>query len=194
MPTKTVNRPRTADHLKSAKKPVTVPVTIHHDDELVDAYEQTAAAYARALLLAEDNPSQAQLDELDGLELAKEQAAQALREHSTFLTFRSMGRKAYQELIEAHPPTEEQKEQYKEEHGVEAPYDAETFAPALVAACAYDSSGELVWTVEEVTEIFDEWNSSEIVTLFQAAIQCNNARRVTDLGKVSGSTLNSGKS
>lgn len=181
----TQTRPRTADHLKSLKKPVQVVVPIHHDDDAVADYEKAQEALGRAELLEED---------LTDLKVARDAAAEELRQHTTFLTFRSMGRKAYQALIEAHPPTNEQREQYRSEHGVDAPYDQEKFAPALVAACAYDEDGDLVWTEEEAQQIFDEWNSSEIVTLFQAAIACNSVRRVTDLGKASGSTRNSGKS
>jgi hypothetical protein len=191
--TTTKTRPRTADHLKSAKKPVQVTVAIHHDDELVVAYEEASDALARAELL-QDHDADKDAAEIVQLREAKSAAAEALREATTFITFKSMGRKAYQALIEEHPPTEEQKKQYQTEHGMEAPYDQETFAPALVAACAYDSDGELIWTVEEAEEVFEEWNSSEIVTLFQAAIQCNSARRVTDLGKASGSTRSFGKS
>lgn len=187
-------RPRTFDHLKSAKKPIEQVVPIHHDDDLLAAYEDAGAALGRAELLAEDGDDASAL-RIAELREAKDRAAEALRAETTFLTFRSIGRRAYQDLIEDNPPTAEQRVQHKEDHGVEAPYNDETFAPALVAACCVDpKTGEPTFTVEEVAQLFEEWNSSEVIAMYQAAINVNNRRRVSDLGKQSGPTRGSARS
>jgi hypothetical protein len=41
-------------------------------------------------------------------------------------------------------------------------------------------------TVEQVRELWDEWNVAEILPCWQAALEVNTQRRVVDLGKASG--------
>jgi hypothetical protein len=43
-------------------------------------------------------------------------------------------------------------------------------------------------TEEEVNELWDEWNSAELGSLFLAAMTVNTSRRVADLGNAFGGT------
>lgn len=103
-------------------------------------------------------------------------------DESVTLRFRSIGRRNYDALIGAHPATEQQKADAKATGAGEPPYDADTFAPALVAA----SCIEPVMTLDQVRELWDEWNTAEVLDLWVAALEVNTQRRVVDLGKDSG--------
>ncbi len=93
----------------------------------------------------------------------------ALDDASTVvLRFRAVGHKRYKALLDAHPPTDEQKQD--ENH---PPYNSETFPIALIAA----SCVEPRMTEEQVQELDDEWNTSELVPLWLAAIEVNTQRR-----------------
>ena len=78
--------------------------------------------------------------------------------------FRSIGSKAYSALVDAH--------QEGKERGL--PFNPETFGPALVAASAV----EPVLTPEQVTELWDEWNTGELLALFAAALDANTSSNV----------------
>lgn len=187
------NRPPTFDHLKK-KKPVEVTVVVHHDDALVKAYESAQQALGEAEFTAGADGDET-ASRLDRLREAAESAREALEDETTWLTFRSIGRRAYDALIEAHPPTKEQLEKAEKENLPRPQYDEDSFAIAVVAAsCVDPSTGEQFMTEEQVAELFDDWNTAEVVALYTAALQCNSVRRVTDLGKASGPTRSSGRS
>lgn len=109
----------------------------------------------------------------------------------------SIGRKFYDELTLAHTPTEEQNAEVRAEAGVDAPYNIDTFAPALVAAslAATEHSPyreEDAWRalteelIPEVTAWVDEWNVSEFLPVWTTAIAVNNATQTRLVGKASG--------
>ena len=80
------------------------------------------------------------------------------------LLFRSIGSKAYDELVAKHPPTALQRRE-------DLSYNMDTFAPALIARCCVDPE----MTVEEVKELWtsDQWNRGELLMLFMAAVEVN---------------------
>lgn len=73
------------------------------------------------------------------------------------LTFRAIGRKAYDDLIAQHPGGESE------------PYDPETFPPALIAACCVDPD----LSTDEAQYVFDEWTIGEVAALFATAVAIN---------------------
>jgi hypothetical protein len=184
--TSTATRPPTRDHLKK-KRPMEVVVPIHHNDTTVEAYEKASDELARAELLD-------QVEDLPALKEAKAAAAEALADDTTFLTFRALGRKAYEELLTQHPATPEERAEALAKEEPEPAYNQETFSVALVAASCIEEDGTPVWTEDEARDVFDEWNQAEIVLLWSAALTANAKRRVTDLGNSYGSTRGSGKS
>lgn len=85
-------------------------------------------------------------------------ARQAVRDSETEFRFEALGDKAWSDLVAAHPPKEKG-------HA----FDPETFAPALIAACALDP----VMTVDQVKELFDVFNHAQRDALWQGAFDVN---------------------
>lgn len=173
-----LKRPATFDHLKK-KQPLERKVTIALSQEALDAYDEASDSLERAKLL--DEPTEA-------LEEALKAARGTLAEESVVLTFRSIGRKAYDSLVDTYPPTAEQIREFQEDNPDregnpgkgKPPYDIDHFAPALVAASCVDPR----MTIEEVDELFAEWNAVEVAELWVAALEVNTQRRVVSLGNV----------
>jgi hypothetical protein len=200
------NRPPTFDHLR--KKPLEQRVTIVLDDDVIEALndaradladaEQAAdATYERKLTLARSaNPPASELLTIEGrLDADREKALvepraavdaaeAAVREASQEFVFRSPGRKAFEDLIAEHAPTDEDHDDMRRMTGrpeALARWHSDTFMPALVAACAVDPK----ISPEQAEAMYADWTDAEIGELFGAAIAvCQGARQV-DLGKAS---------
>lgn len=173
---KNVGRPATRDHLLSGKKPATKKLQIILDPEAYEAYEEAQALLSEAT-------AENRTEREEALEAAKERLSDAV----VTMKFQSVGRKRYDEIIDAHPATEEQKAQAKKQGIEETPsYNLETFPPALVAASLVEPD----LTLEDVQELYDTWNNAEVMELFLAALEVNTIRRTGDLGNVFGPTRN----
>lgn len=175
-------KPATLDHLRSAKKPVVKTVVIPLDSELVDRYEK-ARSELEVLRIRVDANRERDGDLIDKLDAAQDRydALRAeMEENSVEFKFHSIGRPAYEALLLQHPPTKEQKEAARKV-GERAAYNADTFPPALLAASSFEPKMEL----HEAEEIWksSDWNQGELMALFMAAVDCNQARRVVELGK-----------
>lgn len=72
---------------------------------------------------------------------------------------RALPRRQYRQLLEAHPPA-----------GDNADWNPDTFPPALIAASAVDPT----FTVEQATQLWDEWEAAESGLLFLACWQLND--------------------
>ena len=81
------------------------------------------------------------------------------------VTLKAIGSKSYDDLLAANPPTSEQKRDSQT-------YNAETFAPALIAACAVSPA----MTLEQATEIWTstEWSRGELTELYIACVEVNS--------------------
>lgn len=86
-------------------------------------------------------------------------------EEEVTILFRAIGAKAYDDLMAKHPPLAKQKMDG-------AIYNVDTFAPALIAACAIDPDLKY----EEAKALWDseEWSRGEVMTLFSATVELNN--------------------
>lgn len=164
-------RPTTADRLRKQKTPVTKTVTIYPDTEPLERYSDLASALATAEAREDD-------ETIADLQPQVDTARAVVDESAIVLTFQAIGRKAYDALINAHPPTEEANAEHLKQFGMPAPYDSEGFAVALITASCTDES----ITEDVVQEFFDGWNNAEIVELFEAALAANTTRRVVNLG------------
>jgi hypothetical protein len=89
------------------------------------------------------------------------------------------GRLAYEWLMEAHPPTDEQKAEELERSGSEAPYNADTFAPALIAACVEDPA----MSPADADEMLAEWTFTEAMTVFTTCMEVCTGTQIASLGK-----------
>lgn len=105
-------------------------------------------------------------------------AREALVEQSVDLWFRSIGRKAYDALIDEHQPTDEHNAEHLVQTGAPAPYNLDTFPKALVGASC-ENLNELD---EDLDEIWDAWNANELTEMFTAALMVNTFRRTVQLG------------
>lgn len=80
------------------------------------------------------------------------------------LRLRALPRREYRALLESHPAVKEG-----------ADWNADTFPPALLAACLVQPE----FTLEQATEIWDEWETEEASRLFLAAYYLNeDAKRL----------------
>lgn len=190
-------KPATFDHLRK-KRPLEKDVPVCLDPGLLAQADEAQLKWITAI---QENKPQ---DEVDRLKAEFDSVMEAIDDNTVVMKFRSPGRKKYEDLLLEHPPTEEQQEQYKAMYGPEAraPYDSDTFGPALVALCC----AEPKMTVEQVAILFDgeyddegsevspPWNGNEILTLFTTAMAVCNSSRVGEMGKDSGATLASTRS
>lgn len=177
-------RPATADHLKSGKKPATKVVDVVLDPDAArvvqEAESALAGAEAKAHALPDDEKAQeAVWAAQEAYDAAKAQAV--ADDVVVSLRFRSVGRHAYDELVHAHQPTEEQK---ADEPNLG--FDPDRFPQALVAASLVEPKMSLA-DVEALWESPD-WNTPELGVLFGAALEVNNYRATVDLGKGSAVT------
>lgn len=171
---------KTFDELKKRKKPRQEIVKIYLEDGPVNAHRDAARLLARLEMNSKTNPKQ-----LADARKRVDTTKAALDEVTMEFVFEGIGRKAYEALINEHPPTEEDHETLRKEMGkegdkkVKADFSFDTFAPALIAASLADPD----LSAEQVGELFEEWNNQELIELYQAAMSCNNTRRVAALGE-----------
>lgn len=114
-------------------------------------------------------------DELAPLEKAAQDALDRVDATSRTYVFHALGNVAYERLLKAHKPTDDDHEQVQRDgQGTRALFHADTFGPALVEACC-DELDEA-----EVDDMFhgDDWNLAELYELFMTAYGVNTQRTV----------------
>ncbi len=202
-PTRSMQRPATLDHLRSKKKPVE-DVEIRTDPELAAEYDRVENRIQMLQILASQTGATASAaEELLHLRTRVDDLREAIEPTVVVMRLQSLGRKAFDELQTAHPPTEEQVEEHKQEtigqviragkavDEAEAErkfwtppdFNHETFPPALIAACCIVPEG---LTEEDVKSFESDWNESEYTNLFAAAVRVHSVSRVGHWGKASG--------
>ncbi len=157
--------------IKAAKKSPTQSVYIITDDDLSAEYAQKAIAFSEAQTMLTINPSDDDYKErFEEANLAFDEVQDRVKEASLKFVFKAVNRRKLEDLLEAHPATNKQKKDAKD-NNTEINFNWETFPPALISAALV--SPEL--THEEVTEIWtsDEWTSGELGTLFNTAMEVN---------------------
>jgi hypothetical protein len=159
----------------------------------VDRLRDAAAKTTKTMRIVVDH-EHADLALADGVSDDVREAL--LDEASVKMTFRSIGRKAYRELVDRHshvpapparatkPDGENETDEEVEEVEAAPELDYETFIPELVAACCIDP----VMTLEETTEILDGWSALDVTELYVTCMQLCNKSRVGELGKGSSQT------
>ena len=190
-----LRRPATADHLQSKKRPYE-DVQIRIDEDVVHEHNEALKAIGKLELEQADDDAKAEAKSwLDQLETELEESTVTIR-------VRSIGRKLYEDLLAAHPPTEAQSEQHRREQiealekaglvddklesakkriEMAAPYNADTFPVALIAA-----SNENQLTEADIQGYYDEWNLNEFLMLWMATMRVQKTNRVGHWGKASG--------
>jgi hypothetical protein len=172
-----LHKAATLDHLRK-KKPIERSVVVVLEDEPLEVLKEARKRHAELAGAPADKPASDKA--LKEAEKAVKDAETAVEDVTVEVRFRAIGRVAYDELVAAHPPTEQQ----KKDSGEDTVYNPETFCPALVAASAIEPK----MTYEEVVELFKDWNGAELSDLFFTALACNTQRRISDVGKGFGQT------
>ena len=81
------------------------------------------------------------------------------------LKYQAIGMRAYDRLVSKHPPKPEQRVDG-------ASFDIDSFAPALISACALEPE----ITPAQAKEIWDseDWSRGDVMVLFRNAVELNN--------------------
>jgi len=155
----------TAAGITAAWQPVIEPVRICLDSELVlrieDLEEQLLEAQRQDAVSNRAPVAPGIAEQVLGLQ---EQARAAEVE----FRFRSLGRRAYSDLLRAHPPTEAQKADAPA--GQVLMWDADTFPPALMSAtCVQPADTTLDWW----RGVYDDWGLGQVERLWKACLTAN---------------------
>ena len=176
------------DFMRSKKKPVRKAIWIAGDSELAEKLSELEADLSR------EEGSLEYISDLSKRESATQRAADLrkrvddlkpqVENGSIKFVFQGIGSRAYDDLLMAHAPTEDQIRKHKLEGDGNLPFNTETFPIALIAECCVEPTVEEM-PREELVEWLSggDWNQAEILTLFVAATECNSTRRVLNLGK-----------
>lgn len=146
---------RTTAEVLAAKQPVRRRVIVTLDEEAEVAVEE-----ARRLV----DDSQGEAADLARARLAA--AQERLAAAQVAFVFRALSRAAYRALVEAHPPTPDQR-LAAQARGEVCEFDPDTFPPALLAAVCEEPA----MTVEEARELLDGWTTGEAALIWGTAVE-----------------------
>lgn len=149
--------------IKALKKPNEVSVEIILNPELTRSLEELERRKARA---ERDDQKFNRPAQAPKLQKEIEEILAEIEDSKVEFVFKDPGRKEFEALVDACPPTKEQKEQAKAD-GQSVGWDSETFVPGLLALASHDP--EL--TIDEAQEIYDQWGRGEVEALFNTALQ-----------------------
>jgi hypothetical protein len=175
-----VSRPVTFDHLRSKKKPITGKVEILLDSEVQNLLDAAQEKVDKATVLAADQ-SPEHLAALEEAKLEYDEAKSEAEDSVVVFKFRSIGSRAYDDLISAHPITPDQTVKIKEAGGDPVAWNLDSFPPALVNSCMYEPT----LTDDQFMEIWksEEWNGAELMSMFYKCLEINSVVRTANWGK-----------
>lgn len=181
------------ERIKSRKKRIATHVDLVHNDAVGPALAEALQELSLARTLAGDD------EETDprfqAAQRRAEAAQAAFEEECTRLWFRALPRDEFEALILAHPPTEQQKADAKEQGAEEPTYDVDALLPVLVSACSWDpptddeieaakEAGEPepqgvqpLFDVAEIIDLTAEWNQAEVERCWHACLYVNTTLR-----------------
>lgn len=173
---------KTFAQIKAEKKPATKTVLMVLDPELggryLDAEETLKEAKSKLDLWPDQKEHKAAFAkarrEFDAIRTEVE-------ENSAEFVLRALSRPMVDRLMDEHPATKKQVDEAEDEGKTPPTWNGDTFPQALVAA----SLVEPEVTLEDVQGMWDspDWNQAELMTLFMAALEVQQTRRVVDLKK-----------
>lgn len=166
--------PATADHLMSRKRPLEKKTNIYHNDEVVEAFQVANQALEISKLVDE-----AGSPERTAAQSAFDAAKADLDAETTVLKLRSLGRKRFDAMKTEHPPTAKNDEEAMKVTGQKAHYNIDTFIPALLHETIYEPK----FTLEQTTQMCEDWTEGEISKLYSLALSVNTESRDDVLGK-----------
>lgn len=99
----------------------------------------------------------------------------AVEEATVELVVKALSRRDYQDLLEAHPPSQEQIDRAERAGLAQPDNDTKSFIPALLAASIVEPEGI---TVEDAENIWNGWPTGDAETLANACILLNRTSRL----------------
>lgn len=153
-----------ADRLMQGKKPVEREITIYLTDDGLEEYQQVKQEVARMKMLRNSWREEIREDrenELEALQEKLDEMEEAMEADAVKMLFRSIGRQAFQDLMDEHPPTEEDHAEAVAVSGddkAKAQFHHESFAPLLV----------------QMSLVTPELSLEQVRSLFYGTWVCNN--------------------
>lgn len=170
------------DHKRSIKKnAVTKTVYICNDPDISEELEDVQDRLSwLSLRVANGVATEEQRADYDKLRERETELKIKVKDTSIIFKFRSIGRKPYDELIDANPPTDSDRAEVEKAGGDPKmlQYSPEAFAIALCQAALVepqDFDFKEAWNS-------DDWNQAELAALFSGAMEANTQRRLVPLG------------
>ena len=168
----------------AGKRAVTATLRLVMDADLIDAQTRAAAvrdaAERKQRLFANTDPGNpdrvAAEDAYRTADAEFQRISDEVEEATVDFRFRALSRQRYQDLVRAHPPTQEQKDNYAKEAAAQGlpkaqqsglRFNTDTFPAALVAACLIEPAVDAD-TVQEWWDS-DDWNETELTRLLITA-------------------------
>lgn len=174
------------EQVRARKRPARASVLIVLDPDAADAIDRAegevnAARLGLSFAVSGTDAHREAQARLDRAEWALTEAKDAARPATTEFVFEALSRPFYDELIDQHPASDEQKANAKREGRMPPNYNVDSFPPALVAATLVSPK----MTLDDAKELWSDpnWSPAELVDLFAAARDVCERRRIVDLGK-----------
>lgn len=149
---------RTFKEIQALKKPNETAVDILVDVDLNRTLSELARRYEKE---SRDDKKLNRPPKAPGILKELESLQGKLEESKVTFRFRDPGRRKFDALVDACPPTKEEKELHQFD------WHPDTFVPALLALTAIEP--EL--TEKEAQEIYNEWGRGDVEALFNTALQ-----------------------
>lgn len=176
------------DHLMSKKQPVRRTVYLAADPELLEELTSLEAEVRRLQTVVKLRDD---ADATERLPLAETELAamrERVEEEAVKFVFKSIGRKAYDRLVQEHPATDEQQAAaQKEDPTASLPFNPQTFPLGLIMACMETPDVSDPADANTMREWLDSenFNTAETMMLFNACIDVNNRSTLVQMGKES---------
>lgn len=143
-----------ADDVLKAVKPVTRTVSICVDGELEDERLRLERQYRDAVKADDDAEDEAHTMQAPALADALADLQARAKDATVDFTFKAIGRKAWTDLMAAHPPTDEQTKDLPEEAVLR--WNPLEFPPAAIAASLSEPDGFDAVKVAELEQTLSE--------------------------------------
>lgn len=180
-------RPMTYDRLKSKKQATIRKIKLVMNAEIDAEYRAAEMEYGMAQMMYSTSEEEHTKEATAKFEAVKERYEAALKaalDDAQEFVFRSIGRKAFDALVDENPPTNEEIAEVEKAGGkaTDLQWSAKSFPQELVAAASVNPKLTLADTLEMWNS--EDWSFSDLNDLFQTAVNAQNSRRLVEMGNV----------
>jgi hypothetical protein len=150
--------------IKAMKKPNEVSVELILDPELT----RTLTELERRLITEKRRDEREnRAAKAPAIQKEIDALADKVEEAKVEFTFKDPGRQKFDELVEACPPTDDDKKRAKDSGDVPPSWSPEKFVPGVLALASFDPD----LTLDDAVEIYDKWGRGDVEALFNTALQ-----------------------